>query len=173
MKQNRIAAAIAFGLLIPTAPATAWWQWYYQDTPFAPAPGMWFYQNFPQIPVFNQMEPWVWQYQTVPYGATSMWTSRLPTNSLFVEQSQSPAGYSIRVYTEQSGTQDIDVGLDGRSLVIKRRANTQAFHGAPWPVQQSGWTTQWVSLAPDANLGALRISRGADLIEIFVPRARQ
>lgn len=171
MNQNWIAAAIAFGLLFPVTPATAWWHWYYQDIPYLPVPGMWFYQNLPQAPAFGQSQPRLWNFQAVPSGSTSMWASTFPMSTLFVEQSQSQAGYSIRVYTGQPGTQDIEIGLEGRALFIRRSEHSRAFPGARLPIQQSEWTTQWVSLPADANLGALRMSRGSGLIEIFVPRA--
>ena len=172
MKRHRIATAIALGVLFPAASATAWWQWYHQDIPYAPIPGIWFYQNIPQDPRPGQMRPWIWQYQTAPAGQTSMRSSTMPMSSLFVEQSHTPMGYTIRVHTGRPGTQDIEVGLEGHALVIKQREMTQTAPGMPMQMQQSGWSTQWVSLPADANVAAMRMSRGNGVVEIFVPRVR-
>ncbi len=170
MKRYRIAAAIALGVLIPTASATAWWQWLHQDLPYAPGPGLWLYQNIPQGSAPGQMQPWFWRSQSMPTGPTGIWSSTMPMSSLFVEQSHTPLGYAIRVRTGHPGTQDIDIGLEGHALVIKKRAMAQNAPGIPMQMQQSGWSTQWVSLPADANVSALRISRGNGVVEIFVPR---
>jgi len=172
VKRYRIVAAIALGVLVPTASATAWWQWFHQDIPFAPVPGMWFYQNAPQSVAPGQTQPWFWHYQTPPAGPATMWSSMMPVNSLFVEQSHSPLGYTIRVRTGQPGTTDIEVGMEGHALVIKKRQLQQGTPGSPLQMQQAGWSTQWVSLPADANVSAMRMSRGNGLVEIFVPRAR-
>ena len=172
MKRNRIAAAIALGVLIPATSATAWWQWFRQDIPFAPVPGMWFYQNVPQATAPGQTGPVFWHYQSPPAGPPTMWSSTMPMSSLFVEQTASPLGYGIRVHTEYPGTMDIEVGVEGHALVIKKRRVQQIGRGAPMPMQQSGWSTQWISLPADANISSMRMSRGNGLVEIFVPRAR-
>jgi len=172
VKRNRIAAAIALGVLIPATSATAWWQWYRQDIPFAPVPGMWFYQNVPQATPPGQTGPVFWHYRSPPAGPPTMWSSTMPMNSLFVEQSASPLGYGIRVHTENPGTMDIEVGVEGHALVIKKRQVQQIGPGASMQMQQFGWSTQWVSLPADANTSSMRMSRGNGLVEIFVPRAR-
>jgi hypothetical protein len=170
VKRYPTTALIALCLLLPAASASAWWQWFYQDIPYAPVPGMWLYQNIPQSGVPGQIQPWFWQYQSLPTGPPTMWTSGTPMSSLFIEQSQSPMGYGIRIHTGGPGTQDIQVGLEGRALVIRKRETTGTVPGVPIQMQQSGWSTQWVSLPGDANLAAMRMSRGNGLVEIFVPR---
>jgi hypothetical protein len=172
VKRYRIATFIALGVLFPAASATAWWQWYHQDIPYAPWSGMWWFQNAPQGVVPGRMQPWSWQYQSVPDGPTSMWSSTTPISSLFVAQSHTPMGYRIRVHTGRPGTQDIEVGLEGHALVIKKREMSHTSPGTPIQIQQTGWSTQWVSLPADANVTALRITRGNGLVEIFVPRVR-
>ncbi len=117
---------------------------------------------------------WQWYSQSIPYSPVpEMWFyHNVPMSGLFVEQSQSPAGYSVRIRTGQTGLQDIEVGLEGRILVIKQREASRTAAGVPMWMQKSGWTTRWVSLPEDANVGALRMLRNGDLIEIFVPRVR-
>lgn len=172
MTRYRIAATVALGVLFPAASATAWWQWFHQDIPNGPARGIWFYQNVPHVAAPGQIQPWFWHFQSVPTGPTTTWSSPMPTNSLFVEQSHSPMGYTVRVRTGYPGTRDIEVGVEGHALVIKRREMTQTAPGMPMQMQHSGWSTQWVSLPADANIAALRMSRGNSLVEIFVPRVR-
>lgn len=172
MKSYRLAATMALGVLIPASSATAWWQWFHQDIPYAPVPGMWFYQKVPQTPSVGQMQPWFWNYQSIPGAPANMWSSFMPTSSLFVEQSASPLGYNVRVHTGNSATTDIEVGVEGHALVIKKRQMQGVVPGAPMQMQQAGWSTQWVSLPADANISSIRMSRGKGLVEIFVPRAR-
>jgi len=172
VKRYWTVAAIALGVLIPATSATAWWQWYHQDIPFAPVPGMWFYQNVPQSTAPTQIGPLFWQYQSPPAGLPTMWSSMMPMSSLFVEQAASPLGYSIRARTANPSTTDIEIGVEGHALVIKKRQMQQNAPGAPMQMQQAGWSTQWVSLPADANISSMRMSRGNGVVEIFVPRAR-
>lgn len=172
MKRYRTVAAIALGVLIPATSATAWWQWFQQDIPYGPVPGMWFYQNMPQATAPGQTGPVFWHYQSPPARPPTMWSSMMPMSSLFVEQSASPLGYIIRVHTGNRTTTDIEIGVEGHALVIKKRQVQQIGPGAPMQMQQAGWSTQWVSLPADANISSMRMSRGNGVVEIFVPRAR-
>ena len=88
---------------------------------------------------------------------------------LFVEQSQSPAGYSIRVHSGQQGAQDIAIRIEGSALIIRRHSAACAV-GTPLQMQQAGWTTQLIALPADANVTATRIARRLDGIDIFIPR---
>lgn len=172
MKRYRIAATLALGVLFPATSAVAWWQWFHQDVPNGPKPGIWFYQNIPTMTAPGQIQPWFWHYQSVPTGPTTIWSSPMPMDSLFVEQSHSPQGVTIRVRSGYPGTQEINVGVEGHILVIKKRQIAQIEPGARMQIPHSGWSTQWMSLPADANVAALRISRGDGLVEIFVPRVR-
>lgn len=177
---------LGLGLALQTTPAAAWWQWYSQDIPYGPGPGMWFYQNIPQVPMFWPGQPWLWnylahpagqsgaqfwQYQSNPYGPTTMWSSTMPTTGLFVEQNETPAGYLIRVRTGQPGAPNVDIGVQGGFLTIRSHSMTSAGANA-MQMQQSGWSTQSITLPADANIAAMQIQRGDGVTEIFIPRSR-
>jgi len=196
--QSYSMALVGLGLLLQTTSASAWWQWYqfgnpfgpppamwfYQNTPMGPAtegaPGFWFYQGFPTwgVPGFwlSQRTPTVpgqipsgfWHQQLVPSGAVSGWRFSGPISGLFVEQSQSPAGYSIRVHTGQQGAQDLDMRIEGGALIIRRHHAARAVR-APLQMQQAGWMTQLIALPADANVGAMRVAPRIDGIDIFIP----
>lgn len=172
MKRCRIAASIALGLFFPAASASAWWQWFHQHIPCSPGPGIWFYQEIPHGAAPTRLRPQTQRFQSFSTGPTSTWSTAMPMSSLFLEQLHTPMGYTIRVRTGNPGAQDLEIGLEGHALVIKKRDMTQTALGMPIQMQQSGWSTQWVSLPADANLAALRMARGNGMVEIFVPRTR-
>lgn len=185
MKSYRIAALVGVGLLLQTTSATAWLQWYQLPIPFGPPLGMWFSQNIPQGPatgvapgfwfyqnapaVSGQTQPGFWYQQSVPGGTASGWSFSGSMSGLFVEQSQSPAGYSIRVHSGQQGTQDIDIRIEGGALIISRHS-AAGTAGTPMQMHQAGWTTRLIALAADANVAAMRVARRIDGIDIFIPR---
>ena len=172
MKKYRILATFAFGLMLHASGARAWSQWYYQDLPYSP--GFWLYQTFPEatgtapglVPSAN---PWFHYSRMVPQSM-SWWSSPVPMSGLTVEQSQSPVGYTIRVVT--TGQATVDLGVDGRTLVIRSRNVSRSTRAHPMQMSQSGWASQWVSLPGDANFSAMRVARRPGLAEIFVPRLR-
>ena len=172
MKNLQISALFAFGLMLHASGAQAWSQWYYQDLPYSP--GFWFYQTFPEatgtgpglVPSAN---PWFHYFQMVPQS-TSWWTSQIPMNTLYVEQSQSPVGYTVRVFT--AGQATVDLGGDGSTLVIRSQNISPSMRATPMQTSGSGWASQWVSLPGDANFGAMRVFRRPGLLTIFVPRRR-
>lgn len=185
VKSYWIAALVGVGLLLQTASATAWWQSYQLEIPFGPPLAMWYSQNIPQGPatgvapgfwfyrnaptVSGQTQPGFWYQQSVPGGAASGWSFSGPMSGLFVEQSQSPAGYSIRVQGGQQGAQDIGIRIEGSVLIVRRHSAACAV-GTPLQMQQAGWTTQLIALPADANLAAMRVARRLDGIDIFIPR---
>ncbi len=170
------------GLALQTAaPDAAWWDWCSQEAPASPAHWMWYYQTNPGAlglargrpwsadylaPPFGQYGTQFWQYQEIP------WSSTRPSAGLFVEQSQSPAGYLIRVRTGQPGTPALDIGVEGGVLMIQSRSMAGASGGASMQMQQVGWATQWVSLAFDADVAAMQVQWGDGIVEIFIPRRR-
>ena len=171
MKHYRIAASIALGLFFPATSAIAWWQWFHQDVPYAPGPGFWFYQMIPQVAAPGRAARQGQQFQSFTTGPAGIWSTSIPMSSLFVEQTPSPMGYTVRVYTDYPRTQDIEIGVEGRTLVIKKREMARIPPGMPMQMRQTGWSTQWVSLPADANVAALRMSRGNGIVEVFIPRA--
>ena len=184
--QTTALLGLGVGLALQTAPAAAWWQWYSQDMPYGPVPGMWFYQNIPEAPGFGPGQPWLWnypappagqsgaqfwQYQSTPYGPTTLWSSAMPTTGLHVEQNETPAGYLIRVLTGQPGAPTVDIGVQGGFLTIRSRSLTSA-GGNAMQMHQSGWATQSISLPAGANVAAMQMQRGDGVVEIFIPRGR-
>ena len=176
---------LSLGLTFQAAPAHAWWQWYSQEIPYGPVPGMWHYQTTPWTPelwpgqawLWNQLAPLAgrggpqfWQYQTGPFGPAP-WTYGMPTTGLFVQQNQTPAGYQIRVHTGEPGAPTVDIGVQGGFLTIRSHSATNA-GGGMMSMQQAGWATQSISLPADANIAAMQIQRSDGLVEIFIPRGR-
>lgn len=159
MNRVRITALLAFGLLFQAPVANAWWQWYQQDLPYTLGPGWWFYQTAPQQWGPGAMNaPWL-QYALPSQAPMSWWNSQTAGSGLNVQQSQSTAGYLVRI---QSATQaKPTLGVDGQTLLIRSQGNAQ-----------SGWSAQWVSLPADANIAAMRVSRSPGLLELFIPRRR-
>ena len=197
MKRYRVAALFGLGLLLQTTSAAAWLQWYQLPIPFGPPLAMWFHQNTPPnpttevapgfsfyqgfptwgtpgfsfyqsaAPVPGQMQPWYWHQQSVPGGAVSGWSFSGTVSGLFIQQSQSPAGYYVRVHTGKQGPQDVNVRIEGGALIISRHSATGT---AGTPMHQAGWTTQLIALAADANVAGMRVARRIDGIDIFIPR---
>ena len=178
---------LGLGLALQTAPATAWWQWYSHNIPYGPAPGMWFYQAFPGYPgvpglwpgqlwlqehllsLANQGGPHFWQYQTPPFGTTTLWSATVPMSGLFVEQSQTPAGYQIRVHTGQSGPPMVDISTQGGFLTMRSHSAGGVGDGG-MQMQQAGWASQSIALPADANVAAMQMQRGDGVVQIFIPR---
>ncbi len=177
--------ALSLGLTLQAAPANAWWQWYSQEIPYGSTPAMWSYRTTPWAPelwpgqawLWNQLAPLAgqggpqfWQYQTIPFGPAP-WTYGMPAAGLFVQQSQTPAGYQIRVHTGEPGAPTVDIGVQGGFLTIRRHAATNAADGM-MSMHQAGWATQSISLPADANIAAMQMQRSDGLVEIFIPRGR-
>ncbi len=157
------------GLLCWTAPALAWWQWYYHDLPYVPAQGMdapssWFYNHSPLSPTSG-----MWFYQTQPYGQTQYWSIPSTSSGIYVEQAQSPMGYGFRVHSRDPGLQGMEVRGERGALVIRNRSTAHSGMGLAGSFQ-SGWFTQWVALPADANLAGMILSRHGVVLEIFIPR---
>jgi hypothetical protein len=193
---------LGMGIAFQAAPAAAWMQWYYQDIPQGAVPGFWyfqsipdhptwvqpnfwFYRSIPQAPTFGgpwsdpyrsptpgQAQPFFYQYQTFPMGASTMWSSAIPMSRLFVEQSQSPAGYRIRVYSGQPLAGDVNISIEGGALIIRQSSSASTAVGSPVQTYQSGWSSQLVALPADANVAAMQMQRGNGMVEIFIPRFR-
>jgi hypothetical protein len=176
---------LGLGLVFQVAPATAWWQWYSQDIPYGPTTGMWSYQTMPGAPGFWPGQSWLWnypaplaglggpqfwQYSTLPYGSTNLWSSAMPTGGLYVQQNEIPTGYQIRIYTGQPGTPVVDIGVQGGFLTVRSHSTTSAPSGTAMQMQQAGWSTQSISLPADANVAAMQMQRGDGVVEIFIPR---
>lgn len=174
MRKKLISLLAIPGLLCWTAPATAWWQWYYHDLPHGSmqgrgVPSMWFYNYPPLVPTQGVATPGMWFYHTLPYGPTRYWTLPLTSSGVSVEQLQSPLGYGFRIRSGDPGFQGIEVRVEGGALVISSR-NTA--HSAMGPASsfQSGWSTRWVVLPADANPARMTVSRRGGVVEIFIPR---
>ena len=146
MRSDLLTAVLAAGFVVQAAPAAAWYQWYYQETPTVPGPA--------------------------PCGAMHSYWWSMPSNlgGVFVAQGQSPTGYHIRVYTPGGSPGSLAIGVEAGALVV--RSGSQAASAGPFPTQQSTWSAQWVRLPADANLAAMRMARNAAGVEIFVPRFR-
>jgi len=169
MKRHIFAAALATGLAVQSAPTAAWYQWYYQDMPVGPIPGLWNYQNVPyQVPGTNpflgQTPPWLQFYRPDLFR---WWTMPSMSSGISVEQDQSPLGYHIRVYVPGGHSDNLRIGLESGAIVISSSEQAAAHR----PLQM-GWSSQWVTLPADANLAAMKMSRGEAGVEIFVPRLR-
>jgi hypothetical protein len=180
---------LSLGFTLQAAPANAWWQWYSHEIPYGSVPGLWHYQTYPATPwvpelwpgqawLWNQLAPlaglWgpqLWQYPTLRYGPTTMWSSTMPTTGLYVQQNETPAGYQIRVHTGEPGVPAVDIGVQGGFLTIRSHPATKAA-GGMLSMQQAGWATQSISLPADANVAAMQIQRCDGLVEIFIPRGR-
>jgi hypothetical protein len=184
--QTTALLGLGLGLAVQTTPAAAWWQWYYQDIPYGPVPVTGFYQTNPWLQGFGPGQSWhwdylarlaglagppLWQYPTIPYGPTTLWSSTMPTTGLYVEQNETPAGYLIRVLTGQPGAPTVDIGVQGGFLTIRSRAMTSVGGGA-MQMHQSGWASQSLALPADANVAAMQMQRGDGVVEIFIPRGR-
>ena len=169
-----VLSAFGLGLVVQVAPAAAWTQWYAQNAPYASVPGMWFYQNIPTGPIFGPGQSWqwyyptlpvnggvprFWQYQATPFGSNSLWSAGVPTSGLYVEQNETPAGYTIRVRHATARVPSIEVDAAGRSLTISSRSMT-------------GWSTQSISLPGDADVAGMQMQPGDGVVMIFIPRGR-
>ena len=176
--------ALALGLQA-ASPAAAWWPGYPVNVPHPPAPGAGPNQLRPGVPDMARAQPWAfgypaapagqdavqfWHYQAMPFGPWYAWSSTMPTSGLYVEQSQSPAGYLIRVRTGQGATPAIDLDVEGGFLKIQSRSFAGAGAGAGMQMQQAGWSTQWISLAADADVTAMQVQWGDGVVQIFIPR---
>lgn len=173
MKMRILAVALATGLISQSAPAAAWYQWYRQDIPFAPVPDSWFYRGVPYEspgvanPIFGQVSPWFWFYQPALHH---WWTMPNVSGGTYVEQSQSPSGYHIRVYVSGGRSGNLQISVEAGAIIVRSSEGVAA--SGQFQMQQSGWSTRWLALPADANLAAMRLSRGEDGVEIFVPRFR-
>jgi hypothetical protein len=173
MKMSILATVLATGLAAQSAPTAAWYQWYKQDNLFAPVPGFWFYQNFPYYgvsstgPLLGQTSPSFWSYQPSLY---TWWTLPSSPSGTYVEQSQSPSGYHVRVHAPSGRPGNLQIGVEAGAIII--RSSDQFAAGGPLQAQQMGWFTRWITLPADANLAAMRMARSDDVVEIFVPRFR-
>ena len=102
-----------------------------------------------------------------------MWSSTIPTAGLYVEQSQSPAGYNVRVYSGHPTAEDVTITVEGGALVIRRGSSaSSSLSGGSMQTFRTGWSTQLVALPADANVAAMRMQRGNGVLDIFIPRAR-
>ena len=160
--------ALGLGLALQAAPTAAWWQWYSQEIPYGPVPAFWLYQNFPNLASVAPGQPW--NYQTMPFGPMTMWTSTMPMSGLYVEQEQTPAGYLIRVRTGESGAPAVDIRAQGGFLTVSRQSAVAGSGGPGMQMHQSGFATQSLALPADANVAAMQMQRGDGLVEIFIPR---
>ena len=185
--RTTVLSSLGLGLVLQAAPAGAWWQSYYQSIPYGHAPIPMSYQSMPGVlelwpgqawlsrslaPLASPAGPQFWQYPTLPYGPTSMWSSAMTTAGLYVQQNEIPAGYQIRVHTGQLDTPALDIGVQGGFLTIRTRSLTRAGGGNGMPMQQLGWATQSISLPTDANVAAMQLQQGDGVVEIFIPRGR-
>lgn len=189
-KQTRTALSLGFGLALgwqATFPAAAWWQAYPESAPRPPVPGARLNQTGPGFPDMTRGQAWTfgnpaaptgpgalqfWHYQAMPFGPWYAWSSTMPTTGLSVEQSQSPAGYLIRVRTGRGATPAIDLDVEGGFLKIQSRSMTGTGAAGGMQMQQVGWSTQWISLAADADVPAMQVQWGDGVVEIFIPRRR-
>jgi len=170
MNTSLLAAALTTGLMAQSAPTAAWYQWYKQDVPFSSAPNFLFYQSIPYGipgtgPLLRQNSPWFWSYQP---GLFYYWTMPGVPNATYVEQTQSPSGYHIRVHAPSWQLDSLQIGVEAGAIVIGSNVRTTA--SSPLQAQRMGWSTQWVTLPADANLAAMRMSWSETGIEIYVPR---
>jgi hypothetical protein len=146
MRSDLLTAVLAAGFAVQAAPAAAWYQWYYQALPTAPG--------------------------LAPYGAmqSNWWFMPNSLSGVFVAQGQSPAGYHIRVYAPHGSSGSLTIGVEAGVVVVRSGAQTAS--AGPFPSAQSTWSAQWLRLPADANLAAMRMSRNAAGVEIFVPRSQ-
>ena len=172
MKTTLLATLLAAGLGLQSAPAAAWYQWQYQDIPFAAVPGLPLAQGIPYgIPGINpfvaQTLPWLGFYQP---NLLHWWMMPAMSSGTYVEQTQSPAGYHIRVQTPGGGLANLQIAVEAGAIVIRSSEHTMG--ATPFQTRQSGWSNRWVQLPADANLAATRMGRIDGGVEIFVPRWR-
>jgi hypothetical protein len=99
---------------------------------------------------------------------SNWWFMPSGVSGTFVEQGQSPSGYHIRVYAPGGRPGSLEIGVEGGAIVV--RSSEQMTSSAPFPSQQVAWSARWIRLPADANLAAMRMSRSAAGVEIFVPR---
>ncbi len=188
-KQTRTFLGLGLGLALglQAASPAAWWPGYPANAPRPPAPGAWLNHTGPGVADMARGQPWplgypatptgqgvvqFWNYHAMPFGPWSAWSTIMPTSGLYVEQRQSPAGYLIRVRTGRGATPAIDLNVEGGVLKIQSRSMTGAGAGGDLQMQQTGWSTQWVSLAADADVPAMQVQWGDGVVEIFIPRRR-
>ncbi|MFM1892160.1 MAG: Hsp20/alpha crystallin family [Pseudomonadota bacterium] len=112
----------------------------------------------PLAPMPGTLQPW-------PGGATL-------AAGFYVQQQQWPGGYGIRVYAPGRRTADVQVGVAGRTLLIRSQGGQrQAPLGRGGPVfMQYGGFSQVLALPADADLQRMQISSRDGVIEIFVPQ---
>ena len=173
MIPQTLAASISLMALLSSSPAGAWSQWYYQSLSHAPFSPYWLYRNNPQTGIgplpWLASPPWLWLHQP---NLGSWWTMPGMTSGILVEQNRIPLGYGIRVHVLGGTMQNLDIGVKDGIIVIDSSNTVRTIAGSPIRMRQSGWTTRWISLPPDANLAATRMSRRDGVVEIFVPRFR-
>lgn len=184
MKKMRTTALLGLGLALQAAPAAAWWQRYSQSIPYGPVTGMGPYPTNPGVPYYGpnlsalwdflaplagRGGPQFWQYPTMAYGPTALWSSAVPTGGLYVQQNEVPAGYQIRVHTGQPGLPAVDISVQGGVLMIRSRSFAVG-GGNAMQTQQSGWSIHSIFLPADANVAAMQMQRGDGVVEIFIPR---
>jgi hypothetical protein len=183
---NAALLGLAIGLAPQATPAAAWMQRNHHYFPIASPPAFWLYQQtahgpnlsvpqlrFCQTPASAQVQPVSWQYQWFPQGLASMWTTTLPMTGLYVEQSQSPFGYSVRVSTGHHAAEDVSITVEGGALVIRRSLADGTHAGGPKQTIRSSWFTQLVALPADANFAAMQMQRGNGIVDIYIPRVRR
>jgi len=182
--QTTALLGLGLGLALQAGPATAWWQTYSQSIPYGPVTGMGPYPTNPWVPSYGpnlsalwdflaplagRGGPQFWQYPTMAYGPTGLWSSAVPTAGLYVQQNEVPAGYQIRVHTGQPGLPAVDVSVQGGALMIRSRSSAVG-GGNAMQMQQSGWSSHAIFLPADANVAAMQMQRGDGVVQIFIPR---
>jgi len=183
--QTTALLGLGLGLALQAGPATAWWQTYSQSIPYGPVTGIGPYPtNNPWVPYYGpnlsalweslaplagRGGPQFWQYPTMAYGPTGLWSSAVPTAGLYVQQNEVPAGYQIRVHTGQPGLPAVDVSVQGGVLMIRSRTSAVG-GGNAMQMQQSGWSSHAIFLPADANVAAMQMQRGDGVVQIFIPR---
>ena len=92
--------------------------------------------------------------------------------AFYVEQRHWPTGYGIRLHLPKNRTTDIDISVDGTSLVIRSKAGTQvAPRGPMGPVfMQFGGFSQQLTLPLNADTSKMKVNNHYGTIEIFIPK---
>lgn len=124
------------------------------------------------LAVFNN-EAAAWeQYSQMFFGSPAWQHGSAFSTAFYIEQRQWPAGYGIRLHLPDRRTADIHVSIDGNSLLVHSEGEDQrAPEGAFGPVfMQFGSFSQRLTLPLDADVGQMKFSSRAGVIEIFIPR---
>jgi hypothetical protein len=184
--QTTTLLGLGLGLALQGGPAAAWWQTYSQTIPYGPTTGMGAYPTTPWVPNYGPNlsalwdflaplsglgAPQFWQYPNLAYGPPALWSAAMPMGGLSVQQNEVPAGYQIRVHTGQPGLPVVDISVQGGLLVIRSQSSATG-GGNAMQMNQSGWSSQSISLPADANVAAMQMQRGNGVVEIFIPRGR-